>query len=116
MYELRSREELSRAILGNEIVFVEYYIPGNRDSEIFSSTIRDLEKGADPNILFCRVNVVEHPELVKTPRRAPYLEVYYRGRIVFEHHGSLSTIELNLEVLKRGIRSVFRGLEVNIRI
>ncbi len=116
MYELRSREEFIRAVKGNEVVFIEYYVPGDRDSENLSAALKNLEEGADPRILFCRVNVAEHSWLPESWRRAPCVEVYYMGERVFEHYGSLSTVDLNLQALRRGVRSVFRGLNVNLRV
>ncbi|WP_276814770.1 hypothetical protein [Desulfurococcus amylolyticus] len=116
MYELRSREELTRAIIGNEVVFIEYYIPNNRDSENLTAAVKSLEEDGDSRILFCRINMTEYPELVETPRGIPYVEVYYMGKRVFEHYGSLSTADLNLQVLRRGLRQVFRELNINLRI
>ncbi|MCY0868060.1 MAG: thioredoxin family protein [Desulfurococcus sp.] len=116
MYELRTREEFMRAIMSNEVVIIEYYMPGVKDSEYISWALRDIEKAADPRILFCRVNVNETPELAERQVDVPYVEAYYMGEKVFEHYGSLSSIDLNVTALRRGLRSVLKSLKVNIRV
>jgi hypothetical protein len=63
MYELKSREDFIRAIRGNEVVLVEYYKPEDKDCEIMYESMKEFSKYADKNILFCRVNIKDHPEL-----------------------------------------------------
>ncbi|MEM1628423.1 MAG: hypothetical protein QXP02_01690 [Desulfurococcaceae archaeon] len=115
MYELRSREEFIRALIGNEVVFIEFYEPGNKESEIFSEAVKRLEKTIDPSILVCRINIKEHPEIVEY-NGVPSLRVYYNRNAVFEQIGGLSTIELNLSVLRRGIREVFKMYNIKLRV
>ncbi|MEM0004008.1 MAG: thioredoxin family protein [Desulfurococcaceae archaeon] len=115
MYELKSREELVRAVKGNEIVLIEYYESGNKDCQIMYESMKELSKYADKVILFCRVNVKEHPEIADVDE-IPAIRVYYRGELVFEQFGALSTVGLNLKVIRRSIREVFTKRNIYVRI
>lgn len=115
MYELRSKEELIRALKGNDLVLIEFYEPGNRDCDIMSESMKELAKYAEQVFLFCRVNVKEHPEIADVDE-VPTLRVYYKGELVFEQIGSLSTVDLNLKVVRRSIRDVLRARNVQVRI
>lgn len=115
MYEIRSREEFIRAVRGNEIVLVEFYEPDNRDCQIMYESMREFSKYADRNILFCRVNVRELPDVAKVDD-LPTLRVYYKGELIFEQIGVLSTVDLNLKVVRRSIREVFRSHNIDVRV
>lgn len=116
MYELRSRDELERALRANELVIVLYYGERGPEQDTMMETLRRLEESADPRVLFCSVNVLEHPELVEGVDRVPHLKLYHNGEVVFEQVGSLTSAELNLFALRRGMRSVLAARNVNIRI
>lgn len=115
MYEIRSKEEFMRAIGGNEVVLVEFYDPDNDDCLIMYESMKEFSKQADRNILFCRVNVKEHPDIAKVDS-TPTIHVYYRGELIFEQIGALSDVELNLKVVRRSIREVFRTQNINIKV
>mgnify|MGYP001770676932 CR=1 FL=1 len=116
MYELKSREELIRALRGNDIVLIEYYEPGNKECEIMAESMKEFEKQASHVVLFCRVNVKEHPDIAVDVDSVPAIRVFYKGELVFEQLGSLSTAELNLKVIRRSIREVFKAKNVQVRI
>lgn len=115
MYELKSREEFMRAIKGNDIVLVEFYKPGDRKCQIMHESMKEFSKLADRDMLFCRVNIGEHPEIADVSE-LPTLRVYYRGELIFEQIGSLSTVDLNLKIVRRGIREIFRARDIHVRI
>jgi len=115
MYELKTKEELIRAIMGNEVVLIEYYEPENKDCEIMYESMKEFAKYADKSIFFCRVNIREHPEMADVSS-IPALRVYYRGEVVFEQLGVLSSPELNLRVIRRSIREVFSNRNISIRV
>jgi hypothetical protein len=116
MYELRSKEELVRALKGNDIVLIEYYEPQNKDCEIMYGSMKEFSKYADKNILFCRINVKEHPEIGGDVPYVPAVRLYYKGELIFEQLGALSTVELNLKVIRRSIREVLNKHNVRIRV
>ncbi|MEM4469757.1 MAG: thioredoxin, partial [Desulfurococcaceae archaeon] len=76
---------------------------------------KEFSKHADKDILFCRVNVKEHPDIASVSD-IPTLRVYYRGEVIFEQVGALSTVELNLKVVRRSIREVFKAHNINIKV
>ena len=115
MIELKSKSEFIRTLQGNEIVLVEFYKPGDKDCEIMHETMKEFIKYADQNILFCRINIMEYPEFEGIDK-IPVIRLYYRSKLVFEQIGTLSTAELNLKVLRRSIREVFRSHNVGIRV
>ncbi|MGC8982483.1 MAG: thioredoxin family protein [Desulfurococcaceae archaeon] len=115
MYEVKSREELTRALKGNELVLIEYYEPGNKDCDIMGESIKEFAKHAGQVMLFCRVNVREHPEVADVDV-VPTIRLYYRGELVFEQIGSLSTVDLNLKVIRRSIREVLNARNIRARI
>lgn len=116
MYELRNRDELERALRANELVVILYYGERGPEHDTMMETMRKLEESADPRVFFCGVNVAEHPELVEGVERVPHLKLYYNGELVFEQVGSLTSTELNLFALRRGMKSVLAARNVNIRI
>lgn len=115
MYEIKSKEELARAILGSEVVLIEYYEPDNRDCEVMYESMKEFSKHADRDILFCRVNRREHPEIADVDS-IPAVRVYYRGELVFEQLGVLSTVELTVKVIRRSIREVFHKRNIQVRV
>jgi len=115
MYELKSREDFIRAIRGNEVVLVEYYKPEDKDCEIMYESMKEFSKYADKNILFCRVNIKDHPELGDVDS-APAVRVYYRGELIFEQLGVLSNADLNLKILRRSIREVLSKRNIYVRV
>lgn len=115
MYEIRSRDELNRALQGNEIVLVEYYEPGNKDCEVMYESMKEFYKYADKDIFFCRVNRREHPDIADVDS-IPAVRVYYRGELVFEQLGVLSTVELTVKVMRRSIREVFQKRNISVKV
>lgn len=115
MYELKSKEEFIRALKGNELVLIEYYEPGNKECDVMNESMKELAKYAGQTVLFCRINVREHPE-IDSVSDVPAIRVYYRGEPIFEQIGSMSTVELNLRVVRRSIREVFRARNIQVRI
>ncbi|MEM0002124.1 MAG: thioredoxin family protein [Desulfurococcaceae archaeon] len=115
MYELKSKEELLRAVRGNDIVLIEYYEPGNRDCQVMYESMKEFSRYADRSIFFCRVNVREHPEIADV-NDVPAIRVYYKGELIFEQMGVLSTVELNLKVIRRSIREVFNKRNIHVKI
>lgn len=115
MYEIKSRDELHRALQGNEVVLIEYYEPGNKDCEVMYESMKEFYKYADRNILFCRVNRREHPDLADVDS-IPAVRVYYRGELVFEQLGVLSTVDLTVRVIRRSIREVFRSRNIQVKV
>lgn len=115
MYELKSKEEFVRALRGNDVVLIEYYDPSSKECQIMHESMKEFSKYADKEILFCRVNVKEHPE-INSIIETPTLRVYYKGELVFEQIGVLSTVELNLRVVRRSIREVFRRRNINVKV
>jgi hypothetical protein len=116
MYELRSREEFIRAIIGNEVVLIGFYDPGDSESRVFDESLKSLERVIDQRILVCRVNLKDHPDCGVNVLQTPSIRVYYRGEVIFEQIGCLSTVDLNVNVIRRGIRDVFAKRAINIRI
>lgn len=114
MYELKSREEFIRALRGNDVVLVEYYDPDIKDCEIMHESMKELSKHIE-KVLFCLINVKKHPEIDKVTE-TPTLRVFYRGELIFEQIGTMSTVELNLRVVRRSIREAFQKQNINIRI
>ncbi|MEM2025779.1 MAG: thioredoxin family protein [Desulfurococcaceae archaeon] len=115
MYELKSKEEFIRAIRGNEVVLVEFYEPNDRDCQIMHESMKEFSKSVDQNMLFCRVNIKEHPEIADV-NDLPTLRVYYRGELVFEQIGTLSTVDLNLKIVRRSIRETFKARDISVRV
>lgn len=115
MYELKSKEEFARALKGNEVVLIEYYEPENRDCEVMAQSMREFYKYADRNILFCRINTRDHPEIADV-ESTPAIRVYYRGELIFEQLGVLSTVELTVKVVRRSIREVFRKHNIDLKV
>ena len=114
--EISSREEFVRALKANDVVMIEYYDPESRESELFNDVVKELSKHIDPRILVLRVNTRENPELVSDISKIPCLRVYYRGKLVFEQQGFFGNLELDVYVLRRSIRSVFKGLNIAFRV
>jgi len=115
VYEIRSKEEFVRAVKGNDVVLIELYDPDNDECVIMYESMKEFSKYADRNVLFCRLNVKEHPDVIKAPS-TPMLQVYYKGELVFEQIGVLSTVELNMKVVRRSIREIFKSRNINVRI
>jgi hypothetical protein len=116
MYELRSKEEFIRALNGNEVVLIGFYEPDIRENRVFDESLKNLERVIDQRILVCRVNMKDHPEIDHGVYKVPTIRVYYRGELVFEQIGCLNTVELNVKVIRRGIREVFRKRNINVRV
>jgi len=116
MYELNSREELERALTANELVIIEYYYPGSKESSILSETIKELEKHIDPNIFVCKVNALREDITGEKLFSTPLIRVYYKGAIIFEQKGVFENLDLNVQVLRRGIRSTLASRGVEIRV
>jgi hypothetical protein len=116
MYELNSREEFERALIANELVIIEYYHPGSKESSILSETIKELEKHIDPNIFVCKVNVLREDITGEKPSPTPLIRVYYKGAMIFEQKGVFENLDLNVQVLRRGIRSTLASKGVKIRV
>ncbi|MGB9826978.1 MAG: hypothetical protein ACPLSM_00475 [Thermosphaera sp.] len=116
MYELNSREEFERALTGNELVIVEYYYPGSQDSAILSEAVKELEKLIDPNILVCKVNALREDVTGEKLSHTPMVRVYYQGALIFEQKGVFENLEMNIQVLRRGIRSTLASKGVKIRV
>ncbi|MCC6010960.1 MAG: hypothetical protein LM556_00990 [Desulfurococcaceae archaeon] len=116
MYELKSREEFIRAIIGNEVVLVGFYEPDDTESRVFDESLRSLERVIDQRILVCRVNLKDHPDCGIDVPQTPSIRVYYRGEVIFEQIGCLSTVDLNVNVIRRGIRDVFTKHAINMRV
>ncbi|MFZ8783373.1 MAG: hypothetical protein ACO2OR_05260 [Desulfurococcaceae archaeon] len=116
MYELKSKEEFIRALTGNEAVLIGFYEPDSDEGLVFHESLKNLERVIDQRILVCKVNVKEHPEIGLGIYRTPTIRVYYKGEVVFEQVGCLSTVELNVKVLRRGIREVFNKRNINLRV
>ncbi|WP_440059858.1 thioredoxin family protein [Thermogladius sp. 4427co] len=114
--ELTSREELDRALSNDEPVIIEYYDPNNSLSNFFSEVVKELSKRADSRLLFCKINIKSHPELAEGVEKAPVLRVFYKREIIFEQKGCFRNFELDLMVLRRGIRSVFEKINLRFRV
>ncbi|MEM4846385.1 MAG: thioredoxin, partial [Thermosphaera sp.] len=93
-----------------------YYLPDDDESFILSEVIRELEKTIDPNILVCRVDATRQDILGEKLSQTPIVRVYYKGSIVFEQKGVFKDKELNLQVLRRGIRSTLNSKGIRARI
>ncbi len=116
MIEVRSREEIDRAIASNRVVIIEYYDKESRIGREFSRAVKYLEKHIDPSILILRVSAREHPELLDGVKELPLLRVYLDGKLVFEQQGGFGKTDLDLMVLRRSIRSVLRSFNVAFKI
>lgn len=116
MYELTSKEEFERALAANDLVLIEYYYPNNEESAILSEVIKELEKLIDPNILVCKVDATRQDILGEKLSQTPLVRVYYKGAIVFEQKGVFRDKELNIHVLRRGIRSTLNSKGISARI
>ncbi len=116
MYELNSREEFERALAANELVIVEFYQPGSEEGAILSETVKELEKLIDPNILVCKVNALREDITGEKPFHTPMIRVYYQGEIIFEQKGVFENLEVNIQVLRRGIRTTLASKGVKVRV
>ncbi|MEZ0394368.1 MAG: thioredoxin [Desulfurococcaceae archaeon] len=112
---IKNKEELKRALDANELVFVHYYDPDDEQSKAFEYVVRTLEKTIDPRILMCKIDVKNFEGLDEV-RRPPLLRVFYQGQVIFEQIGAFKSIELNVKVLRRGIRSVFERMNIKYRV
>ncbi|MEM0355837.1 MAG: thioredoxin family protein [Desulfurococcaceae archaeon] len=116
MLEIRNREEFNRALLSNEVVFVQYYSSINNKFDFIREVIKRLCETIDPRILVLSINIDESPELARDTDALPCFRVYYNGKMVFEQIDFFYQLDLDLSVLRRGIRSVFNSLNVNYRV
>ncbi len=116
MIEINTRDDFIRAIKTNQVVIVEYFDPDNEESKKFYPTMKDVEKHVDPSILVLRINVKKTPELSNGIHTLPCIRVFLDGKVVFEQQGVFGRRELDLMVLRRGIRSVLRNRNVLLKI
>jgi len=116
MLEISSSEELERALLFNEVVMIGYYDPESREATLFRKVYKRLSEHADPRILVLVANLRNIPELLRDSTTTPCIRVYYRGALVFEQKGLFGDEELDVFVLRRGIRAVLRELNVHFRV
>jgi len=116
LIEISSRDDFIRAIKANKVVIVEYFDPDNENSKKFYLTIKDVERHVDPSILVARINIRKIPELSKGVHTLPCIRVFLDGEVVFEQQGVFGKRDLDLMVLRRGIRSVLRSRNVSLKI
>ncbi len=113
--EISHRSELLRALQSNQVVIIEYSDPEKDESKSFNRIIKMLSKYADPTILFLRINIKNSNISSELPR-TPCIRVYYRGKVIFEQKDFFGKEDMDLYVLRRGIRSVFKTYNIPLRI
>lgn len=116
MITVKNKEEFIRAVSFNEVVFVNYYSKFNKDYDMMIAISRELSKSIDSRILVIGVNVDETPELAMDLPSIPCLRVYFCGKVVFEQLSFFNELEQDVRIIRRGVRSVFRDLNINYRV
>lgn len=116
MITVKSKEEFIRAVSFNEVVFVNYYSKFSKNYDVMLAIGRELAKSIDSRILVIGVDVDELPELATDLPCIPCLRVYFCGKVVFEQLSFFNELEQDVRIIRRGVRSVFRDLNINYRV
>lgn len=116
MIKIKSKEEFVRALSFNEVVFVNFYSKLSKNYDTVVAIAKELSRSIDSRILVIGVDVDEVPELASDLPCIPCLRVYFCGKPVFEQLSFFNELEQDVKIIRRGVRDVFRSLNINYRV
>ncbi len=119
LYEIRDRNEFTRILKAYRLVLLQYLDPSrDKESRELYYAFRKLSEIVSGNrdVIAAIIRIDKYPELASDISKTPLLRVYYDGKVIFEQYGGFSERELDLYVIRRGIRSVLYKMNLNYRI